>query len=89
MQVEVPQTPCPHQCLHMLTTAENIKGVNGTFSQTSSVYFDTQETTEATVEISIAGLYAGENYHSNFSIMDNSSAVIDRGEESVSFSECN
>ena len=88
MQVDVPQVPCPGQCLHMLTTAENNKSVHGAFSTTSAVCFDTKK---ATVVINAAGLPAGEYYHSNFSIKDGDtcSAVIDRGEESVSSSECN
>ena len=81
IQVEVPQVPCPGQCLQMLTTADNEH-----FNEASTVYFVTPK---AIVKINATGLPAGEHYHSNFSIKDHNGAVVDIGEESVSFSECN
>ena len=82
MQVEVPLTPCPAQCLQMQTTAANN---NERFNETSIVYFGTPETT---VVINATGLRAGEHYHSNFSIKDHKDDVVGKGEESVPFSEC-
>ena len=84
MQVNVPQVPCPGQCLHMLTTAENNESGHGAFSTTSIVCFDGN----TTVMINVTGLHAGGQYHSNFSIKDSNGAVVDKGGESVSFSEC-
>ena len=65
----------------MLTIADNDH-----FNETSTVYFVTPETT---VVINATGLPAGEHYHSNFSINDHNDDVVDRGNESVPFSECN
>ena len=79
IQVEIPQTPCPGQCLQMLTTADNEH-----FDETSTACFGTPSTT---VVINATGLPAGEQYHSNFSIKDHNGAVVDTGEESVLFSK--